>query len=90
MKNNIGHNSPEQLNQIARNIIHLEDEKKAISEQLSETYLELKSAGYNKNDVAAIKKIITEQRKRNKNPDDYDAQKDLFSFYAKKIAPELN
>ena len=87
MKNNIGHNNPDQLSQIAKNIIHLEDEKKAIGEQIAETYAEAKSAGF---DTKTIKKVISEKRKRDKKPEDYDAQKDLFSFYAEKIAPELN
>lgn len=85
MKNNIGHN--DHLKQIASGIRALLEEQDRIKMDIADRYAEVKSAGF---DSALIRKVLAEEKKRDKNPRKYDEQKDLFSFYAEKIAPELN
>lgn len=87
MKNNIGHNNPDYLKQIASGIKALMEEQDRIKLDIADRYTEAKSAGF---DASLIRKVIAEEKKREKNPEKYDEQRDLFSFYAEKIAPELN
>ena len=87
MKNNIGHNNPDYLKQITSGIKALLEQQEQIKMDIADKYLEAKSAGF---DTAIIKKVLSEQAKREKNEQKYDENKDLFSFYAEKIAPELN
>ena len=84
MKNNIGHN--DHLKQIASGIKALLEEQDRIKMDIADRYAEAKSAGF---DSALIRKVLAEEKKRDKNPQKYDEQKDLFSCYAEKIAPEL-
>ena len=82
----IGHNQ-DHLRQIASGIKELMDEQDRVKAELAEKLAEAKSAGF---PVAAIKKVISEQRKRAKDEAKYDEQRDLFDFMAEVIAPELN
>jgi uncharacterized protein (UPF0335 family) len=86
MKNNIGHNNPDHLKQIASGIKVLLEEQDRIKMDIADRYAEAKSVGF---DASMIKKVLGEERKREKNKVKYDEQRDLFSFYAEKIAPEL-
>lgn len=82
----IGHNQ-DHLKQVASGIKECYEELDRAKEQLAEKLAEAKSAGF---PVAAIKKVISEQRKREKDEAKYDEQRDLFDFMAEVIAPELN
>lgn len=55
-----GHNSKEQLRSITERINRLEDDKKAIAEDISDVYAEAKGNGYN---PAALRVIIRNQRR---------------------------
>ena len=54
-----GHNSKEQLRSITERINRLEDEKKTISDDISDVYAEAKGNGYN---PKALRVIIRKQR----------------------------
>ena len=86
MTDNIGHNR-DHLKQIAGGIKKLMEDADRIKEDIAERYAEAKDAGY---DIASIKKVISEQRKFDKQPEKYKEQRDLFDFMAEVIAPELN
>jgi len=86
MTNNIGHNNPDHLKQIASGIKTLLEEQDKIKLDIIDKYAEAKSAGF---DASLIRKVIAEERKRDKNPELFDEQQDLFGFYAEKIAPTL-
>lgn len=55
----VGHNSSAPLKSIVERINRLEDEKKVVSENISDVYAEAKSAGYN---PKAIRVVIKRQR----------------------------
>lgn len=86
MKNNIGHNNPDHLKQIASGIKALIEEQDRIKLDIADRYAEAKSAGF---DASLIRKVLAEEKKREKNPQVYDEQRDLFDNYAEKIAPDL-
>lgn len=86
MKNNIGHNNPDHLKQIASGIKALLEDQDKIKLDIADRYAEAKSEGF---DAALIRKVIAEERKRDKNPEAFDQQRDLFVVYADEIAPEL-
>ena len=86
MKNNTGHNQ-DHLRQIASGIKELMEEADRVKADIADRYAEAKQAGY---DITSIKKVISEQRKREKDEAKYDEQRDLFDFMAEVIAPELN
>jgi len=54
-----GHNSKEQLRSITERINRLEDEKKTISDDISDVYAEAKGNGYN---PKALRMIVRKQR----------------------------
>ena len=83
---NIGHNQ-DHLRQIASVIKELMDKKDEVSQEITDKCKEAKDAGF---DITSIKKVISEQRKREKDVDKYREQRDLFDFMAEVIAPELN
>ena len=82
---NIGHNQ-DHLRQIASVIKELMDKKDEVSQEIKDKCKEAKDAGY---DITSIKKVISEQRKYDKQPEKYKEQRDLFDFMAEVIAPEL-
>jgi uncharacterized protein (UPF0335 family) len=84
MKNNIGHN--DHLKQIASGIKELMEKQDEIKQDIADRYAEAKSAGF---DAPMIRKILAEKKKREKNPQAYDEQLDLFVVYAEAISPEL-
>jgi uncharacterized protein (UPF0335 family) len=84
MTNNIGHN--DHLKQIASGIKALIEEQDRIKLDIADRYAEAKSAGF---DASLIRKVLAEEKKREKNPQVYDEQRDLFDNYAEKIAPDL-
>ena len=86
MTNNIGHNNPDHLKQIASGIKALIEEQDRIKLDIADRYTEAKSAGF---DAFLIRKVLAEEKKREKNPQVYDEQRDLFDNYAEKIAPDL-
>ena len=86
MKNNIGHNNPDHLKQIASGIKALLEDQDKIKLDIADRYAEAKSAGF---DAAVIRKVIAEERKRDKNPEAFDQQRDLFVVYVDNIAPAL-
>ena len=55
----VGHNSKEQLRSITERINRLEDEKKTISDDISDVYAEAKGNGYN---PKALRMIVRKQR----------------------------
>jgi len=55
----VGHNSKEQLRSITERINRLEDEKKTISDDISDVYAEAKGNGYN---PKALRVIVRKQR----------------------------
>ena len=69
-----GHNSKEQLRSITERINRLEDEKKEITTQIAEIYLEAKGNSYN---PKALRVIVRKQRadakKAKELADDVDA-----------------
>jgi len=84
MKNNTGHN--DHLKQIASGIKALIEEQDRIKMDIADRYAEAKSAGF---DAGIIRKVIAEEKKRDKNPQAFDEQMDLFISYAEKIAPSI-
>jgi uncharacterized protein (UPF0335 family) len=86
MTNNIGHNNPDHLKQIASGIKALIEEQDRIKLDIADRYAEAKSAGF---DASLIRKVLAEEKKREKNPQVYDERRDLFDNYAEKIAPDL-
>ncbi len=54
-----GHNSKEQLRSITERVNRLEDEKKTISDDIRDVYLEAKGNGYN---PKALRVIVRRQR----------------------------
>jgi uncharacterized protein (UPF0335 family) len=65
-----GHNSREQLRSITERINRLEDDKKAISEDISDVYAEAKGNGYN---PKALRVIVRKQRADAKKAADLEA-----------------
>lgn len=55
----VGHNSNSQLRSITERINRLEDDKKAIAEDIREIYAEAKSNGF---DVPALRAVVKRQR----------------------------
>ena len=84
MKNNIGHSNPDHLKQIASGIKALIEEQDRIKLDIADRYAEAKSVGF---DAGIIRKVIAEEKKRDKNPQVFDEQMDLFVSYAENIAP---
>ena len=82
----IGHNQ-DHLKQIASGIKELMEDADRIKADIKDRYAEAKQAGY---DITSIKKVISEQRKFDKQPEKYKEQRDLFDLMAEVIAPELN
>jgi uncharacterized protein (UPF0335 family) len=72
-----GHNSvaADQLKSIVERIERMEEEKKAISEDIKDVYTESKGQGY---DVKALRTII---RLRKQSPDDVAAQEAVLDTY---------
>lgn len=56
---NIGNNSKEQLKSFVERIEKLEEEKKAIADDIKDVYAELKSAGY---EAKAIRMIVARRK----------------------------
>ena len=81
---NIGHN--DHLKQIASGIKALMEKQDEIKQDIADRYAEAKSAGF---DAPMIRKVLADEKKREKNPQAYDDQRDLFDIYAGEIAPEL-
>jgi uncharacterized protein (UPF0335 family) len=54
---NIGHNTNERLKQFIQRIERLEEEKKALSDDIKEIYSEAKSAGYDTKIMRQVVKI---------------------------------
>lgn len=84
MENNIGHN--DHLKQIASGIKALIEEQDRIKMDIADRYAEAKNAGF---DAGIIRKVIAEEKKRDKNPQVFDEQMELFVCYAEKIAPSI-
>jgi uncharacterized protein (UPF0335 family) len=70
-----GHNSNEQLRSIVERIERMEEEKKAIAEDIRDIYAESKSGGY---DVKALRTII---RLRKQDPNDRAEQDAMLETY---------
>jgi len=83
-KNNIGHN--DHLKQIASGIKELMEKQDEIKQDIADRYAAAKSAGF---DAPMIRKVLAEEKKREKNTQTYDEQLDLFDIYAEAISPEL-
>ena len=70
-----GHNSKEQLRSITERINHLEDEKKALSDDIRDVYAEAKSNGYN---PTAIRAVVRRQRADQKKAAELAADVDAY------------
>lgn len=70
-----GHNSNEQLKSIAERINRLEDDKKAISDDIRDIYAEAKGNGYN---PKAIRVVVREQRADQKAAAELQADVDAY------------
>ncbi|MDE2096612.1 MAG: DUF2312 domain-containing protein [Patescibacteria group bacterium] len=60
-------------------IERLDEEKKAISGDIKDIYAEAKSKGY---DVAAMKRVIRDRRRKEKNTEKFKAENDSYNVYA--------
>jgi len=70
-----GHNSKEQLRSITERINRLEDEKKTISDDISDVYAEAKGNGYN---PKALRVIVRKQRADAKKAAELQADVDSY------------
>jgi uncharacterized protein (UPF0335 family) len=70
-----GHNSREQLRSITERINRLEDEKKTISDDISDVYSEAKGNGYN---PKALRVIVRKQRADAKKAAELQADVDAY------------
>ena len=75
MSNNIGDNSNGQLQSITERINRLEDDKKALAEDIREVYLEAKGNGFN---PAALRVIVRKQRADAKKAAELQADVDAY------------
>jgi uncharacterized protein (UPF0335 family) len=69
-----GHNSNAQLKAITDRINRLEDDKKAIANDISDVYAEAKGNGYN---PAALRVIVRKQRQDAKKAAELEAEVDI-------------
>ena len=79
-----GHNSAdERLRLLIERIERLEEEKKAVGDDIKDVYVEAKAVGY---DVKILREII---RLRKKNPDDRREWAMVLSTYASALGMDL-
>lgn len=80
----VGHNSADdRLRLLIERIERLEEEKKAVGDDIKDVYLEAKAVGY---DVKILREII---RLRKKNPDDRREWALVLSTYASALGMDL-
>lgn len=75
MDQQVGHNSKEQLRSITERINRLEDDKKAIADDISDVYAEAKGNGYN---PKALRVIVRKQRADSKKAAELQADVDAY------------
>ena len=80
----VGHNSADdRLRLLIERVERLEEEKKAVGDDIKDVYLEAKAVGY---DVKILREII---RLRKKNPDDRREWALVLSTYASALGMDL-
>lgn len=80
----VGHNSADdRLRLLIERIERLEEEKKAVGDDIKDVYVEAKAVGY---DVKILREII---RLRKKNPDDRREWALVLSTYASALGMDL-
>lgn len=80
----VGHNSADdRLRLLIERIERLEEEKKAVGDDIKDVYVEAKAVGY---DVKILREII---RLRKKNPDDRREWAMVLSTYASALGMDL-
>jgi uncharacterized protein (UPF0335 family) len=78
----VGGVASKQLMSIFERVEQLETEIKALNEDKSDLYQEAKGNGYN---VKAIKAIVAERRKMDKNPEDHNELCSMIELYKASI-----
>lgn len=71
----VGHNSKGQLKSITERINRLEDDKKAISDDIRDVYAEAKSNGYN---PKALRIVVRKQREDSQKAAELQADVDAY------------
>ena len=61
----------------------LNEEMQAFKDDIKEVFAEAKGKGY---DVAAMKRILREQKRKEKDPDKWREENDSFDVYASAVA----
>lgn len=80
----VGHNSADdRLRLLIERVERLEEEKKAVGDDIKDVYVEAKAVGY---DVKILREII---RLRKKNPDDRREWAMVLSTYASALGMDL-